>query len=483
MFDEHTLGRMLQALSICLVLTGIHGYLGIHVLERKVIFVDLAMGQIAALGATWALFLGYVPHEHPLAVYLFSLFFTLAGAAVFSLTRMRHEKIPHEAIIGIIYATASSIAILILAKSASAGEQIRGMLVRDILLAGWRDVGVTAAIYAGVGAFHWRYRERFLKISMDPEGAYAAGVNVRLWDFLFYATFGVVITSSVAIAGVLLVFTFLVVPACIGVLFAERPGRRVGVAWGAGTGVSVLAVWFTFFEGSLPAGPVVVAAFALALAASAVVRALKGAARLGPTLAKLGAGTAAVALVAAGSYLLRNPSPRDDHADHPTEFELHLQELRSADENQQLHAIDHFAAAPDAHAVPELLALLERTSSTRVVEHLAVALARSGDARAAPALRKAAERPGLDPPLRLALAEAVVELKDPAGLGFLLPLAADEAAPRLSRVKALRLFEKKTGKSFGYEIGGDARRLEQMRQWWAEHGSHLRWREATGRFE
>ena len=481
MFDSHDLEKMLQVLSICLVLTGIHGYLGIHVLERKVIFVDLAMGQIAALGATWALFLGYDPNRHPAAVYFFSLAFTLSGAAVFSLTRMRHEKLPHEAVIGIIYATASSIAILILAKSTTAGEQIRGMLVREILLVDWKDVAVTSAIYAGVGAFHWLFRDRFLKISMDPEGAYAAGVHVRLWDFLFYATFGVVITSSVAIAGVLLVFTFLVVPACIGILFAEKPGRRILVAWAAGTAVSVLAVWFTFFEGSLPAGPVVVASFALALIVSAVIRVIKGAARLGPTLAKLGVGTAAVALVAVGSYALRYRG--EAVHEHASEFEEHVEELRSGNEDRQLHAIDHFTAAPDPHAVPELLALLDRTSSDRVVEHLAAALARSGNARAAPALRKAAERSGADAGLRLSLAEAIVELRDAPGLGILVAVVSDEKAPRLTRVKALRLYEKKTARSFGYDVGGDPQKLERLKQWWAEHGGHLKWRDSTGRFE
>lgn len=479
MFHGDAPERMLQVLSICLVLTGIHGYLGIHVLARKVIFVDLAMGQIAALGATYALVLGYDAQTEPLAVYLFSLVFTLAGAAVFSLTRMRHEKIPHEAIIGIIYATASSVAILILAKSATAGEQIRGMLLRDILLVRWRDVLITAAIYAAVGAFHWHFRKRFFRISTDPEGTYASGINVRLWDFLFYATFGIVITSSVAIAGVLLVFTFLVVPACIGVLFAATPGRRILTAWAAGTAVSVLSVWFVFFEGTLPAGPVVVAAFALALLGSAIVHAFRTPERRGATLAKLGVGAGAVAILAAGSYLLRKPAP-EEH-EHPPEHELLVQELRSDDEAKQLHAIDHLGETRDPHAVPELLALLERTASGRVLEHLASTLQKIGDAKAAPALRKAAERKGLDPAVRLELAAAVLELRDPSGLAILLGVIGDEAAPRFPRVKALRLFERLTGSSFGYEVGGDARKLEAMRSWWARHGSHLRWR--NGRFE
>ena len=129
MFDHESIQLMLQALAVCLVLTGIHGYLGIHVLERKVIFVDLAMAQIAALGATVALFLGWTPDRHPLAVYFFSLGFTLAGAAVFSLTRMRNEKVPQEAFIGIVYAVASALVVLVLSRSTTAGEHLKSMLV------------------------------------------------------------------------------------------------------------------------------------------------------------------------------------------------------------------------------------------------------------------------------------------------------------------------------------------------------------------
>jgi zinc/manganese transport system permease protein len=483
MFDHESILLMFQALAICLVLTGIHGYLGIHVLERKVIFVDLAMAQIAALGATYALVLGYDEHENPTAVYLFSLAFTLAGAAVFSLTRMRHEKVPQEAFIGIIYATASALAILILARSTTAGEHLKGMLVGNILRARWRPTILqTAAIYGAIGAFHWHFRDRFFRISMDPEGAYKDGVNVRLWDFLFYATFGVVITSSVAIAGVLLVFSFLVVPACIGVMFAGKPLHRILVAWGAGTAVSILGIFFTFQQGDFPPGPVVVAAFALALALSGIVRYLGRAERIVPALARVGSAVAAVAVVLLGSYLLRKPAPApEDHA-HESEFDLHLREL-GGDETRQLHAIDHFLSAPDPHAVPPLLDLLERTRSDRVIEHLAATLKRLGDPKAVPGLRKATERTGLDASLRLALAEAILELKDPSGVGMLLALIADAQAPRLPRMKALRLFQRFTGRGSDVELDGDPQKLERVRQWWSEHGSHIKWRENTGRFE
>jgi zinc/manganese transport system permease protein len=477
MFDHETLALMLQALSICLVLTGIHGYLGIHVLERKVIFVDLAMAQIAALGATYALFLGYDAHEDPGVVYLFSLGFTLTGAAVFSLTRMRHERVPQEAFIGIIYATASAIAILILAKSTTAGEHIKGMLIGDILRARWPQIRTTALIYAAIGVFHWAYRDRFFRITMKPDEAYASGIRVRLWDFLFYATFGVVITSSVAIGGVLLVFSFLVVPACIGVFFAETPARRILIAWGSGTLVSVLGIGFTFAEGNLPAGPVVVAAFALVLLLSALVRYVRAAECKHAALGRIGLGVLAVSVLAGGSWLLRARTPEEDPHEHTSEFDHLVEELRSGDETKQLHAIDHFLEDPDPHAVPELIAVFDRSPSHRVLEHLAGTLRKLGDPKAVPPLRKSAERADLDATLRFELAQAVVELKEPSGLGVLLQVAADESAPRLARVKAIRLFDRLTGR------GSDLEKLGPLLAWWAEHGSHIRWRESTGRFE
>lgn len=469
MFDHESLGLMLQALAVCLVLTGIHGYLGIHVLERKVIFVDLAMAQIAALGATVALLLGWSAERHPTVVYFFSLAFTLAGAAVFSLTRTRHEKVPHEAIIGIVYAVASALAILVLARSSTAGEQLKGMLVGNILLARWRDIAPVAAIYAVVGAFHYAYRDTFFRVTQDPEAARAAGVNVRLWDFLFYASFGVVITSSVAVAGVLLVFCFLVVPSVIGVLFAETRARRLAVAWGSGTLVSVLGVAWTFQQGDLPAGPVIVAAFALALVLAALARY----ARQPRAWARLGAGAGVVALLVAALYALRNREGEADPHRHESEFELHVAELRSPDESVQLHAIDHFLAEPDPHAVDPLLELLAKTTSDRVLDHLAATLAKLNDPRAAAPLLGAARRPGLDPALRIALADASLALREPGGIGVLLD-AADQAPP-LQKAKALKLLEKVTGRRH--------RDAAAWRAWWTEHGSHIKWREATGRFE
>src|SRR5512137_603617 len=190
-----------------LILTGIHAYLGVHVVERGVISVDLSLAQIAALGATIALLLpGSNGDPHAPLVYWISLGFTFIGALIFSTIRSRHARIPQEAIIGICYAVASAAAILAMSKATSESEHLKDMLVGNILAVSWPEVGKTAALYAAIGAFHWVFRRQFLAISIDHERAEREGIAVRFWDFLFYASFGFVVTSSVSIAGVLLVF-------------------------------------------------------------------------------------------------------------------------------------------------------------------------------------------------------------------------------------------------------------------------------------
>src|SRR5947209_15132209 len=166
-----------------LILTGIHAYLGVHVVERGVIFVDLALAQIAALGATVAILVGMDPHGS--TSYWISLGFTFLGAAIFALARTRRGHIPQEAFIGIAYAVASAAAILVMSKATGETEHLKDMLVGNILAVSKAEVERTALLYGGIGLFHYIFRKRFLLISMHPEEAEAQGVSIRLWDFLF----------------------------------------------------------------------------------------------------------------------------------------------------------------------------------------------------------------------------------------------------------------------------------------------------------
>ncbi|HEV3201175.1 MAG TPA: metal ABC transporter permease [Bryobacteraceae bacterium] len=252
-----------------LILTGIHAYLGVHVVERGVIFVDLSLAQIAALGTTIAVLYGMEPHSS--ATYVVSLVFTFIGAAVFSTIRGHKARIPQEAIIGICYAVASAAAILAMSKSVSETEHLKEMLVGNILTVSWFEVGKTAALYGAIGLFHYIFRKKFLAISMDHEKAEAAGISVRFWDFLFYASFGFVVTSSVAIAGVLLVFCYLIVPSVGAMLYAESIGKRLAIGWTMGTLVSALGVYLSL-QIDLPTGATIVCTFALVLILMAAIR-------------------------------------------------------------------------------------------------------------------------------------------------------------------------------------------------------------------
>jgi zinc/manganese transport system permease protein len=259
------------AIAASLIIAGIHAYLGLHVVERGVIFVDLSLAQIASLGAAIAVWRGVDAHD-PL-VYWMSLTFTLIGAFIFAMVKGKEAHIPQEAIIGISYAVASAAVILTLSKATGEAEHLQSMLVGNILSVQWNEVLLTAGIYVIIGLFHYIFRQRFLDISMDPDAVAARGISVRFWDFLFYASFGLVVTRSVAIAGVLLVFCYLIVPSIGGMLFARRIGPRLAVAWIMGVVVSMLGMYFSV-QFDLPTGAAIVCTFGLVLAAMAAVRPL-----------------------------------------------------------------------------------------------------------------------------------------------------------------------------------------------------------------
>src|SRR5215472_1595799 len=174
---------MLWPLLACLLLPGILVYLGLHIVRREIIFVDLALAQVAALGTC----LGILLHFEPLTwqSYTLSLGFTLVGAAIFTLTRTESHRVPQEALIGIVYVVAAALGILLLSRTAEGNEELRRTLIGDVLLVSPRDVIRTFLIFAVIGAVHLVFRKQFVMISFDPERAAAAGLAIRWWDFLF----------------------------------------------------------------------------------------------------------------------------------------------------------------------------------------------------------------------------------------------------------------------------------------------------------
>jgi zinc/manganese transport system permease protein len=246
----------------CLVLTGIHAYLGLHVIERQVIFVDLALAQIAVLGSGFALLLGYSLES--ISAYWFSLSFAVIGAAVFSLTRLKDQKIPHEAIIGIVYVVSASLLLIVLSFTGEGTEHIRQSLVGNILLITPQELIKMTVLYSVVGIIFFIFKDQFNVLSRDPAKAFKKGMNMRGWDFLFYVLFGIVVTSSVKIAGVLLVFSFLVIPAVCALILSGHFQTRLILGWTIGTLGSVVGMAASYYF-DLPTGASVVCVFGLLL--------------------------------------------------------------------------------------------------------------------------------------------------------------------------------------------------------------------------
>jgi zinc/manganese transport system permease protein len=264
------LGLFLPPLVACLIIVAIHAYLGLHVIAREVIFVDLSLAQMAALGSAVAILAGSEPDSA--SAFLYALGATSLGAGIFALTRTNERgRVPQEAIIGIVYVVASAAAILVADRTPRGGEAIKDILVGSLLWVTWPVIGRLAAVYAVVGVFHWLLRTRFLTISFHPEVAAARGWNARWWDFLFYLSFGIVITFSVPIAGVLLVFSFLVVPAAVAFQFTRRQGALAVTSWIAGALASAAGLWLSF-RYDLPTGPLIVCAFGAVLLIAYVIR-------------------------------------------------------------------------------------------------------------------------------------------------------------------------------------------------------------------
>ena len=260
--DINVLAILLPAFCECLILVGIHAYLGLHVIRRQIIFVDLALAQIAALGTLAAFLFGIEPHTW--ASYWFSLGLTTIGAAIFSVCRFREGKVPQEAVIGLIYAITAALAILLIDKAPHGAEQIKDILTGSLLWVKWGAIATALVVYTAVGAVHYIFRNQFWLISENPEEARRLGMRVAWWDFLFFFTFGLVITLSVDVAGVLIVFVFLVAPAIIAVTLTADVGKQLAIGWGLGFLVTLFGL-FASYRWDMPTGPAIIGCYALAM--------------------------------------------------------------------------------------------------------------------------------------------------------------------------------------------------------------------------
>src|SRR2546423_2959321 len=263
---------MFWPIVACVLLPWLLVYLGLHVVQRGIIFVDIAMAQMASLGVCVALLVRF--DLHGWTTFGIALGFTILGGAIFSLTGKRASKIPQEAIIGIAYVVAAAAAVLPLSRAAEGDEEIKQMLVGNILLVtpaeGWKCF----ALFVAVGGFHFALTRNFLLVSFDRDRAHPKGLRVRWWDFLFYASFGLVVTSFVRIAGVLLVFSYLIVPAVCVVDFARGTPARLLAGLTLATLGGIGGLFWSFY-GDLPSGAAIVCTFGVLLVIVSTVGLLK----------------------------------------------------------------------------------------------------------------------------------------------------------------------------------------------------------------
>jgi zinc/manganese transport system permease protein len=246
---------MFWPITACVVLPWLLVYLGLHVVQRGIIFVDIAMAQMASLGICVAVLLQFDPESF--AAYAIGLGVTLVGAAIFAFTGKRAAQVPQEAIIGISYVIAAAGAVLLLSRSAHGNEEIRNMLIGDITVVSAAEVWKCFAVFLAVGLVHFILRRRFLLVSFNREEAKARGLRVPWWDFLFYATFGVVVTVFVRVAGVLLVFSYLIAPAVSAVTLARSTPVRLIIGWGVSLVGSIAGLLFSYWW-DLPSGATIV---------------------------------------------------------------------------------------------------------------------------------------------------------------------------------------------------------------------------------
>jgi zinc/manganese transport system permease protein len=249
---------MFWPIVACVLLPWLLVYLGLHVVQRGIIFIDIAMAQMAALGICVAVL--FRLELESWTTFAIAFAFTLAGAAIFSVTGKRTSQIPQEAVIGIAYVVAAAAAVLLLSRAAEGDEEIKNMLVGNILLVTPREVWERFVLFTAVGIFHFVFRRNFLLVSFDRDGAYQKGLRVRWWDFFFYAAFGLVVTSFVRIAGVLLVFSYLIVPAVCGINLAQRTATRLLIGWFIALLGGIAGLFFSYWW-DLPSGAAIVCTF------------------------------------------------------------------------------------------------------------------------------------------------------------------------------------------------------------------------------
>lgn len=497
-------------LLACLAVSGILVYLGMHVVERKVIFVDLALAQIAALGVMWAILMGYNHEEETLAVTLYSLGFTVIGAAIFSITRTRHERVPHEALIGIIYVTATAGGLVLADRFALGTEALKELIAGRVALVTVDILAKLAITCAAVGACFAVLHRRFVRISTDPAAAEAAGMRIKAWDFLFYLLFGVLITQCVGVLGVLPVFAYLVIPAVAAAFLFDSVRGRLIFGW-LFAGVISFVGLETARTSQLDPGPTIVCLFAGALVLLGVVLYLRARRFTLAAIVRVVGFAALFAGFLAGTLLFRKSADTDELATaigfarsgEPTRLRQAMQSFRRFpdDKARWTPLVAAMLASPDHVAREEATRLLGEVKATAAVGSLAArlvsgaedddavreaavdALRAIGDPAAVKPLVDAAEREE-EPDIAVEMCEAAFELGGAAqtadlrrAVDMLLRVIEEDGAPGAARRDALEHLRSHVAPEPATAVDGAA-----IATWWRAHRDQLVWQADTRRF-
>jgi zinc/manganese transport system permease protein len=476
------------------ILVATHTYLGLHVISRNVFFVDLALAQVAALGSSVAFLYGFELGDA--VTYWVSLLFAVGGAWFFSVARLPDNRVPQEAIIGLTFAVASAGAILLSAENPHGAEHLRDIMAGSILVVSAKEVTQAACLYGAVSVFHWVFRRPLLDVSFDREAAEQRGLRVRWWDFLFYLSFAIVITSSVRIAGVLLVFILLIAPGLCAAMFATGIRARLLIGWGCGILATIGGLMLSSGM-DWPPAPAISCIFAAILIGSAVIDSVRRSPRKSLTVARFAGSSVLLCGVGFGlAAFLRSdlasshkleadeeaPASAHSHGNPEHEHGGSRQDLIGAlsdeHDNVRASAAEQLGKLGDPAVLPQLLKALQDPADA-VKEKAALALGSLGRSEAVPALEAALAQPDQDEWVHLRQAEALVRCGGSKGMNVLIAMASDADAS-LVRAQALEKALAFAGQPAA--PGGEAAALQSLKAWWAANGARAHWDPAAGRF-
>jgi zinc/manganese transport system permease protein len=463
----------------CVLLIGIHTYFGIHVLSRGIIFVDLSLAQVASLGAIVAFALGFPLHTRAAA--LLSLAIAVIAAFLFSVSRSRVKRLPQEALIGIVYAVSSALAILLIDKHPEGIEVIKASLAGEILWVSARSIISTAATYAAVAVFHVLFFEKFVSLSGVRREDGAREARAGVWDFLFYTSFAVIITKSVEISGILLVFSYLVIPAVVSSLFLRGIAKRLLAGWSLGIAASAAGLLCSY-RYDIAAGPVIVVFLTFTLVVAGFLKYITASDRRLAALARLGAGVSALVAILSALYftspLVRSGTVAEGHS-HAEQDELALHggaEHEGGDHppgTHALHLLDHYFADPGNVTAREALAghvgdLVELLSdeSPEVRERVSRALGEVASGSLVERELEEAFAGEEDDWIRFEMAKSLFALDWRKGGRLILSLMKNDDLPILIKKQGLELLSRRAGSDLGYDPDRSAyENREALERW------------------